>query len=399
MTVFRNGSTHMTMLKLFNFTTYGSFAVLYTFFPIYFMSLGLSKLEVGMVMAGGPLISLVANPFWGYLSDRKQNIRWTIWLLIIGNLIITQFVFQLSSFGWIYALMLVFFFFHSPMSSQSNSLILNAIDGTDRKFGEFRLWGSLGYAVIALLTGLAVSSAWLDNTWLIYTFMLTTSLLFTFGMPKGGTVSSTGGFSNRGLVMLFANKQFLLFLLLGIFIAVPNAANSTFVSIYIQELGGSEFLIGGSAFVSALFEVPVFLALDRWIRREPRFMIGCLIAVSALFVVRWSLMSLAAAPVHILLTQLLHCVTFGAYYYLGTTLTAQLVPAEYRASGQAAFAITWGGISGMFAGWIGGFIYQDYGANMLYQLSAGAALLGMFGFIGMLKYVASSSKKQELNSN
>ncbi|WP_268747756.1 MFS transporter [Cohnella kolymensis] len=176
-------------------------------------------------------------------------------------------------------------------------------------------------------------------------------------------------------------------------VSIPNSVNSTFVSIYIQELGGSEVFVGWGAFLAAIFEVPVFLLLDRFIKRETRYLIFCLAVTSLLFSVRWALMSFASEPVHILLIQLLHCVTFGGYYYLGTTLTAYLIPAEYRASGQAAFALTWGGVSGIMAGVMGGWLYQTFGAVVMYRVNVVISLCGAAGFMLMIKLVDKKQKE------
>ena len=90
-------------------------------------------------------------------------------------------------------------------------------------------------------------------------------------------------------------------------------------------------------------------------------MIGALVFISLLFVLRWYLMSIATTPIQIIILQLLHSVTFGGYFYIGTTLTAELIPVELRASGQAVFALvfTWGGISGIIAGFVGGWISRS----------------------------------------
>lgn len=376
----------LSILKLFTFFSYGSVAVLFVYFPVYFSQQGLSKLEVGMIMAGGPFISIIANPFWGYVSDRYQNIRRTIVLLLLGSLIVVQAVLRIDMYALLFAGMLMFFFFQSPLASQGNSLILNTIDGTGYKFGSFRLWGSLGYAVIAVAAGPVFRAIGMDELWIIYSVMLMIALLFTVGMPKGDAAVKSV-FSNQGYRAVFTNRLFLIFVLLGVLVSIPNSVNSTFVSIYIQELGGSEVYVGWAAFLSAAFEVPVFLLLDRFIRRETRFMIICLAVISVLFSLRWGLMAFASEPEHILMIQLLHCVTFGGYYYLGTTLTAHLIPAEYRASGQAAFALTWGGVSGIMAGFMGGWLYETFGAAAMYRVNVLVSLCGVAGFMLMIKLV------------
>lgn len=94
----------ITTLKLFNFSLYGSIAVIMTFFPLYFQSVGISEVEIGWLMGSGPFISMIANPIWGYFSDRSQNIKRMLLIMLIGNVIIIQFVFhtQQSMIYWIF---------------------------------------------------------------------------------------------------------------------------------------------------------------------------------------------------------------------------------------------------------------------------------------------------------
>jgi len=57
-------------VKLFNFFLYGALSVLISFIPLYFQEVGFTTVAIGMLMAGGPFVSIFANPFWGYWSDR-----------------------------------------------------------------------------------------------------------------------------------------------------------------------------------------------------------------------------------------------------------------------------------------------------------------------------------------
>ncbi|WP_274364259.1 MFS transporter [Paenibacillus thermotolerans] len=384
-------------MKLFNFFMFGTIAIMFTFFPMYLTEQGLSKLQVGMIMAGGPFISIFSGPLWGYISDRTQNVRRTIVALLLGSLISIQAAFHLDLvYSILFAVMLVFFFFQSPLTSQGNSLILNTIEGTDRKFGEFRLWGSLGFAVVALAAGPLIVAAGMDRLWMIYSFMVIVALCSTAGMPKGNTAASVRtGFSNARYGDVFKNRTFLAFVLLGVLISVPNSVNGTFIALYIQELGGTEIAVGWSAFLAAIFEIAVFLLLDRIIRRDIRFMLVCLALVSVLFSLRWLLMSMATEPIHVLLIQMMHCITFGGYFYLGTTFTGLLVPAEFRASGQAAFALTWGGVSGIIAGFFGGWIYEALGAAAMYRINALIALCGTAGFLLLLRHARRRAAKEQ----
>jgi PPP family 3-phenylpropionic acid transporter len=362
---------------------YGTIAILTAYFPVYFEEIGLSKVEIGMVMAVGPFISIFANPFWGYWSDRLQNVKRILTILLIGNLLSTIVVFQLREFVIIFLVMLLFFFFNTPTFSQSNSLILNAIEGTKFKFGAFRWWGSLGWALIAVAAGPVIARTGITNLWILYGAMMIVSLFFTVGLPQGKVTSKPREERQSYWKVISSSKLFFVFVVLGVLISVPNSINNTFSSLYITELGGSKQLIGWSAFLSAIFEIPVFLLLDRYLKKSKNAMIGGLAIVSMLFVLRWALMSLAVSPLQIIFIQTLHCMTFGGYYYIGTSLTAMLIPSEYRATGQAIYALTWGGISGMIAGLSGGWMFENIGPQKMYAISAVVTIIGVLGFFMM----------------
>jgi MFS transporter, PPP family, 3-phenylpropionic acid transporter len=373
----------LTSLKVFNFFMFSAMSVFGTFFPLYLQNIGINKIAIGALVAGGPLISIVANPFWGYQSDRMQNIKRTIIILMACNLIVAQIVFQMHSYFYIFVTMLAFYFFQTPLFSQSSSLILNTIEGTPLKFGSFRQWGSYGWAFAAISAGPLMEAIGIKLLWLPVTVIYLIAIGIAFQLPKSAG-GRTGKFSNAGYRQVFQNGHFLAFILLGVLISVPNMMNSTFVSLYITDLGGHANLIGLAGFFASIFEAVVYLLFDRFLKKTNTFMVACLVAVSILFCIRWVLMSLAVSPIQLILIQSLHCLTFGGYFYVGTQLTAKFVPKEYRATGQAAFALTWGGLSGFFAGLLGGWLYEHMGAQFMYAFCAGLTLLGVLGFIILL---------------
>ena len=367
-------------LKLFLFFLYGSISILLSYFPVYFQDKGYSTVTIGFLMAGGPFVAIFANPFWAYWGDRLQNIRLVLLLILIGNLLVVQLVFQLDTPTYVFLAMLVFFLFQTPSFSQSNSLILQTISGTSTKFGGIRAWGSLGYAIMAGIAGPIIVLVGINQLWILYSVLLSLTIFLMTRFPKVTVKESTKVVRGGYAANVLGNRFFLLFLMLGIFLAVPNAMNQTFVSLYIVELGGSLQLIGYSALLTAIFELPVFLLLDRYLKPNKRIMIALLILISLLFALRWYLMSLATTPMSILYVQVLHCITFATFYYIGTTLTAQLIPARYLASGQALFTLTFSGIAGIIAGTLGGWLFQTYGGKEMYQVSVVISLLSMFGF-------------------
>jgi len=369
------------MLKVFNFVVYGAIAIYSTFFALYLLELGVSKVQIGFLIAGGPLIGLVANPLWAYFADKIRNNKRILIICLIGNFFCMQFVFLTENYVWIYSIMLFFFAFQTPLFTQSNSLILNVIDGTKHKFGEFRAWGSLGWALIAVAAGPVISWLGIKQLWIVFDVMMLLAIVFTFLLPSGNERLAKEKFSNKGYFQVFKNGYFITFVLLGVLISIPNSINMTFIAIYIKDLGGSSTMVGWSAFATAILEVPVFLLLDRYLKKKSSVMLGWLVIISMLFSVRWLLMSFAVSALQVVFIQLLHSVTFGGYYYMGTQLTSHLVPSQYRSSGQAIYGLTWGGVSGIVAGVIGGWMFEQLGPSMLYSITFWMTIAGVVGFL------------------
>ncbi|QTH42442.1 MFS transporter [Cohnella sp. LGH] len=376
------------ILRVFNFVMYGALAVYGTFFSLYLKDIGISPIEIGTLLAGGPIVSLVANPLWAYWADRMRNNRIVLILALIGAFATMQVVFSTGNEPLIYGAILVYFIFQSPLFTQSNSLILNTIEGTRHKFGAFRMWGSLGWAVTAAASGPLIGHLGIHKLWVVFDVAMLVAIAIAFLLPRGSEMQNAGSSNKTSYAQIFANRPFLMLLGIGVLVSVPNSINGTFVGLYIDQLGGSASVVGWSMFATAFLEAPVFLLMDKYMKRSVKPMVGWLVIASLLYTIRWALMGTADTALQIVAIQLMHCATFGIYYYVGTQLTSLFVPAEYRSSGQAIYGLTWGGVSGILAGTVGGWMFQELGPQEMYRISAGVTLMGTIAFCAMLRMVS-----------
>lgn len=376
-----------TSLKWFNFLVYGTMVLFTSFFQLYLQDVGMNKFEIGGMMALGALVSIVANPFWGIWSNRHQNIRQIVMIMLAGTLLLSQLIFQANTYEMIYLALILFYFFQGPLLAQSNTLILSYIDRTDHRFQSFRLWGSLGWAVTAIAAGPIID--WTGVSVLSYMFaaLLVLSIVSLLTMPRLNQYIGMAPLPFKGFGKLFANPFFLCFILFGILVSIPNTMNTTFMSLYITDLGGSKTMIGLAVFLSSILEVGVFVLCERFLKRKISVLVGCLALVSALYVLRWWMMADATLPVQVAFIQILHSITFGGFFYVGAQLTMLLVPRPYRSSGQALYTLTWSGLSGIIGSVLGGWLYQNLGALSMYQGSVFLTFIGTLGFGFMWLFV------------
>lgn len=378
-----NPSNSLLPLGLLNFFIYGTMVIFAAFFQLYLLDVGMDKLEIGSLLAIAPLVSLFAHPFWRYLSDRTQNIRIILLIMLTGLLIAGHMVFQVNTFTMLYLTMLLLYFFQSPLLSQSNSLILGYIEGTDLRFSTYRLWGSLGWTLLALTAGFVIDQVGHNGIALLFTATLMLAIGSALMLPSIRKTTNTPWLKSFEIARAVQNKYFIAFITFGVMVSIPNAINTIFMPLFMNDLGSSRLEVGGAVFLSTLFEAGAFVLLHRFLKRRITYLMACITIVSLLFALRWQLMSVASTPVQIIFIQVLHSVTFGGFFYVGTRLTALLLPRPLRSSGQAVYAFALSGLAFILAGFLGGWLFQSFGAVIMYRIGVAFTLFGAAGFAAM----------------
>ena len=144
--------------------------------------------------------------------------------------------------------------------------------------------------------------------------MIVIAFIFALFLPRQQIASDTPVVSFRRFGRVMFNPYFMIFIGLGVLVSVPNAMNSTFMSLYIVEMGGDKQMVGPDS-TSSILEVGVFLLPNRFLKRKMSMLLSSLVLISLLFAIRWELMALANNPLEIVFIQLMHSITFGGYFY------------------------------------------------------------------------------------
>jgi len=105
--------------------------------------------------------------------------------------------------------------------------------------------------------------------------------------------------------------------------------------------------------------------------------VNILIVSLAAAVLRFALIAWAVEwLVLLLIAQVLHAATFGAYHAASVGMVHQYFQGRHQSKGQALFGSFTYGAGGMLGGLASGPIWQHFGASALYSFSAMMALLG-----------------------
>ncbi|TVY01431.1 MFS transporter [Cohnella terricola] len=369
-----------SLLRGFNFMYFALLALFIPFLPVYLDEQGLQPEQIGFVVGTGGIITLITQPLWGMISDKKKTIRKVLLTLLIFSGIIGYLLYDTSSYLLLVLLAMLLYFFLMPIDPLTESFNFTIAENAGVSYGSIRTYGALGYAVTALLTGYAMSYFGAHSLAWIFAVFSAISLGIVWMMPDAPGSGKPVSFSS--LKRFLSNKETLLFLLLVFICSVPARMNDTYLGLYIRELGGGPELLGQAWFIAAGSEILVFALSFWWLRQNKEMM---MISISsAFYFIRFFASAWITDPHWLAYMQILQMLTFPVFYSAAIQYLYRIVPVEWRATGQTVLALLFFGFSGIFASYIGGMIYKAFGAHTLYLSISTLSFLGMV--LGLMLY-------------
>ncbi|WP_458462190.1 MFS transporter [Paenibacillus sp.] len=372
-----NARPDQNWLRALMFTIFGSTVLVVSYFQLYFSHLGFSRAEIGYLYGIGPFISVFSNMFWSMASDRYKTVRKVMIILLGGQLITGVMLANATSFGQVFMLVTLFYFFYYPVYPLSDTMAITTASKYGRNFTSIRVFGSIGYAFFALSIGYFLGSFGPGWTIWVCVGLAATTLLISFQLrdqPSG----SSSKMDLSGLWAILKRRDVLTFFGCVFLLAMGHRMNEAFLTITLKELGASEGLIGWSLLISSVSEIPIFLLLSKYGNRYKELP---LLAFAALmYTVRLLLMSISDTPAAVVAIQTMHSVTFGIFYVTAVRYIIRLVPDGYRATGMALFTIVWSSASGLLSGTLGGLLLEHAGRQTFYLTAMAFSLAALIGF-------------------
>jgi PPP family 3-phenylpropionic acid transporter len=361
------------VLRLLYFLYYGSGACWYPFLNVYLRQIGLSGLQIGMLAGIRPAVTVLSQPLWGVAADlwgRRRTLLLTALLAALGTL---GFAYN-SGFWFLLGWSILYAFLSNPVGPLIDSLVLDYLEiNSALSYGRLRLWGAVGWAALAYVVGRAIAGR---DMRLIFPFgavtMLLGWLLVMCTSRKGGGTEGGQGNTWRDMGPLLRNGRLLIFLALVTLLQIGAASSFSFLSIYMNELGASQQLIGLAFSVQGLSELPLYLVAAAVIGRIGP--VKTLIIAFLMMAARALLYSLISQPEPAVAVQLLHG-SFSLFLVASVEYVNRLVPAKWRATGQSLFWAAHMGAGAILGNSLAGFLYDQIGVQGMYRLSGFAILV------------------------
>ena len=365
-------------LAAYYFAFFAHAGAFVSYFALYLAARGLSAAEIAFAVAMPQVARIVAPALWGWLADewgaryagaRRAIVVFSGFALFAG----IASLYAAERAGTIALALLAMSLLSAGAVPLVEAITFSVLEGRAGQYGPIRLWGSVGFILAVLGTGV-----WLDHheaaTLLDVLLVLTAvACAASFAVPHGAapraqpTGARLGAVLRRPEVLAFFGACFCM--------TAAHGAMYVFYSIYLEAAGYSKTLIGALWTVGVVAEVVLFLRLPQLLRRvslRSLLFVSFACAVVRFLAIGWGVESIAVLAA----AQLLHAATFGAFHAGSVAAVHRLFAGPLAARGQALYSSLAYGLGGAAGSLVAGWTWEALGASTSFAVSALFGLLG-----------------------
>lgn len=355
-------------LSLFLIALYFVYGAYVPFWALWLESRGLAANQIGLLIGLGLAIRFVGNLLIMGRVDRATLLMPACRYLALASLLCFVGFHWLSGFWPLLLLMLLANFLYPTLLPLSEALATRMAIQVNLDYGKIRLWGSAAFILGSTLVGALVQHQGAD--WVLYTMLL--GLLLLCGMSwlpmSPAPVEGGNRAAPRGVMPLLKTPSFRRFLLITALLQGSHAAYYGFSALYWKGCGYAENLIGYLWALGVLAEIVMFACNRRLLGAlsyQSLFLIGasgCLL--------RWSILATTTDINWLLLSQLLHAVTFCVSHLGAIRYMTQQLPAEQVISAQTLYAAVPAGVVMALLTVLSGALFQLIGGQLFWLMAA-----------------------------
>jgi PPP family 3-phenylpropionic acid transporter len=346
------------------------------FLNVHYARLGLSAQQVGFFSTISPIVTLLAGPLLSALADRRACRTWILSGTLVGLSITLVLLGMPDTFAGLLPLVLLMSIFFSPITPIADSLIARMSTVHNLNYGNLRLWGSLSASVIATICGMIWQRVGFAPMFATAAVMTVPVALIAFGLDE----EQAGRHTERApLGAVLGDPGLAAILLATFFIGLGMQTIFTFGGMYMDDLGGGEFLVGLLFAISATSELPTMQYSRAIVDRLGSA--RTLLLSYGLFGTSFAIYALAWAPGVLLSASLFSGLGFGLFFVTTVRLINDRAPPEWLSTAQSLLGSTAFGAASLIGGLLGGRIYDAWGPSALF---AGAFLMSLLAAIVIL---------------
>ncbi len=367
------------LIRGYYFTWMGGLGLIWPFMNLFYIRQGLSGAQVGWVLGIFAVLNLVATPIWTRMIQRStQPQRFMQISMALNALGYVALGFQYTFLGIIllggYRTLVA-----AGIAPVSDALAVAISGGTKSGYGSVRLWGSLGWAILTLLTGVLIERYGFLAGFIGCAITQVISLILLhhihprhFSVPKPAQ-PETGSSAGSSTIIL-KNPALIGVALMLLITGLMNSGVLQFETVYLADLGARAGLLGIASMVSAAIEIPAMLWTDKIIfRRGARWVMLTALALTG---ATRLLVLLFPSITAIFFERAIGGIAFSFYTVSLVKLICQHTPEGQIRPVLAIFTVALANFTNIISTPIAGSLYDLFGGRWLFLFAVAGYALG-----------------------
>jgi PPP family 3-phenylpropionic acid transporter len=366
----------------FYFFYYAFIGMFAPYWSLYLKSIGFDAVEISILLSVQPVMRMLAPNLWGWLADHTGRRLFVLKIAATLSAFFYMGVFFTTSFWGMLLVLALMSFFWSASMPLVEATTLSYLGKHSTRYGRIRSWGSIGF--IMTVVGLGYAFDHIAIAWLLWAGLVCEVGILIFSRQIPHTEVSEHHTDTLPIKQIVFKPRVLALLGACFCMSVAHGPYYTFYSIYLVEHGYAKSAIGGLWALGVICEIGVFFIMP-WLANRYGYT-RILLASFACAVMRFLMIGwYVDMLVVLLIAQVLHAATFGAYHAASVGLVHEFFKGRHQAKGQALFGSLTYGAGGMVGGLASGPLWERLGASLMFSSSALVALMGMLLMIWKLR--------------
>ncbi len=350
---------------------------------------GISTPNIGLILAAGALTASVLQPVIGHLDDRWGRSRSLLFFAALTS--------PLIFWGYTLARGLIEFIAVAVAINLvqgafpvADALAVTESRSHDFSYGQVRLWGAAGYAIMVAAAGWLYHQYGYEVAVYVYAAMTAPLLIVIARFPKHDPSMRKLAHAGARASDLLREKKLMAFIAISFFVTIALTINASFLPLYYAALHYPLAWVGLNFTVAAAVEIPCFFWSGRLMARLGR--LNTVILATAIFASKYFILSLAPGALIVIAAQTLDGVAYALFWSASVEVVSQLAPGGRASSAQTLYAALAGSLSGILATALGGWLLGSFGPRVLYLAMAISTMLMIAPFRILARSVSFSDR-------
>lgn len=363
----------MKKFNLFYFVLFVTWSSVYTLITLYLNEIvGLSLSKIGLIMSVLPLISLFFQPVWGGIADFTGKRKTVLQILLLANAALAGVITLFTQSEVVIAIYFMYQLFLCGQGPLTDSMAIQYVNENPKSsFGVIRVWGSIGYAVGAILVAAIANQFGLKWMFYIASIGYFVSFLLTRGL-KNNQIPVVKSHYRRDIKTLLKQKDYIFVLIYSFLMIGSFFGSDQYLGLFIRSNDIELSTIGILTFISVCVEVPFLINSKRLINTYGATRL--LIFMNLVAIVRMLLLGVSSTFFMFALAGILRGVIVGIFVPIFIEIICEITPHSVVTSAVAIYSAVSSGIANFFFTLLGGFIADRYGYEALF-ISFGVVMM------------------------